>query len=86
MRPGCRALARSPSRDTLKVRPCQLRGRIHAAKGPATVSGQGPVESSVCQCRRQAMFAGYLNKRWEMAVGNAQALSRTPPSHHEPLL
>ncbi|SOO09247.1 hypothetical protein XFF6970_330029 [Xanthomonas citri pv. fuscans] len=41
---GCRALARQLSRDTLQVRPCQLRDGIHAAKGPATVSGQGPVE------------------------------------------
>ncbi|CDF61984.1 hypothetical protein XFF4834R_chr24690 [Xanthomonas citri pv. fuscans] len=39
-----RALARPPSQDTLQVRPCKLRGGIHAAKGPATVSGQGPVE------------------------------------------
>nr|WP_080580583.1 hypothetical protein [Xanthomonas phaseoli] len=28
----------------LQVRPCKLRGGIHAAKGPATVGGQGPVE------------------------------------------
>ncbi len=40
----CRALARPRSRDTLQVRPCKLRGGIPAAKGPATVSGQGPVE------------------------------------------
>ncbi|NIJ79333.1 hypothetical protein FHT10_000454 [Xanthomonas arboricola] len=40
----CRVLARPPSRDTLQVRPCKLRGGIHAAKGPATVGGQGPVE------------------------------------------
>ncbi len=39
----CRALARPPSQDTLQVRPCKLRGGIHAAKGPATVSRQGPV-------------------------------------------
>ncbi|SOO19851.1 hypothetical protein XFF6992_370151 [Xanthomonas citri pv. fuscans] len=39
----CRALAHPPSQDTLQVRPCKLRGGIHAAKGPATVGGQGPV-------------------------------------------
>ncbi len=44
LRFGSRALARPPSRDTLQVRPCQLLGGIHAAKGPATVGGQGPVE------------------------------------------
>ncbi len=43
LRVCCRALARPPSRDTLQVRPCKLLGSIHAAKGPATVSGQGPV-------------------------------------------
>ncbi|NIK63811.1 hypothetical protein FHR48_001335 [Xanthomonas arboricola] len=43
LRRCCRALARPPSQDTLQVRPCKLRGGIHAAKGPATVGGQGPV-------------------------------------------
>ncbi|KHL62707.1 hypothetical protein XEU83M_14100 [Xanthomonas euvesicatoria] len=38
------ALARPPSRDTLQVRPCKLLGGIHAAKGHATVGGQGPVK------------------------------------------
>ncbi|SUZ27175.1 hypothetical protein CPBF424_09400 [Xanthomonas euroxanthea] len=42
--PGCGALVRPPSRDTPQVRPCRLRRGIHAAQGPATVSGQGPVE------------------------------------------
>ncbi|MBB4759003.1 hypothetical protein FHT15_003725 [Xanthomonas campestris] len=41
---GCTALARPPSRDTPQVRPCRLRRGIHAAQGPATVGGQGPVE------------------------------------------
>ncbi|SYZ50551.1 hypothetical protein CPBF426_07950 [Xanthomonas arboricola pv. juglandis] len=44
LRPGCRALARQPSRDTPQVRPCRLWCGIHAAQGPATVGGQGPVK------------------------------------------
>ncbi len=44
LRFGSRVLARPPSRDTLQIGPCQLRGGIHAATGPATVGGQGPVE------------------------------------------
>ncbi len=39
----CSAPARPPSQNTLQVRPGKLRGGIHAAKGPATVGGQGPV-------------------------------------------
>ncbi|MCS3811405.1 hypothetical protein FHY19_004506 [Xanthomonas arboricola] len=31
LRPGCRALARSPSRDTPQVRPCRRLRGIHAA-------------------------------------------------------
>ncbi|MCC8671792.1 hypothetical protein LN460_00290, partial [Xanthomonas vesicatoria] len=38
------ALACQPSRDTLQVRPCKLRDGIHAAKGPAMVCRQEPVE------------------------------------------
>ncbi|SYZ50122.1 hypothetical protein CPBF426_03560 [Xanthomonas arboricola pv. juglandis] len=44
LRVGCTALARPPSRDAPQVRPCRLRRGIHAAQGPATVSGQGPIE------------------------------------------
>ncbi len=51
----CKALARPPSQDTLQVRPCKLRGGIHAAKGPATVSGQGPVEMVGAQSRNRAV-------------------------------
>ncbi len=47
-RVGCRALARPPSQDTPQVRPCRLWRGIHAAQGPATVGGQGPVEMAVC--------------------------------------
>ncbi|NIJ93820.1 hypothetical protein FHT12_002517 [Xanthomonas campestris] len=47
-RVGCRALARPPSQDTPQVRPCGLWRGIHAAQGPATVGGQGPVEMAVC--------------------------------------
>ncbi len=69
----CRALARPPSQDTLQVRPCKLRGGIHAAKGPATVSGQGPVEMVGAQS---------LNR----AVGNCPtrvcSLFNTPPANY----
>ncbi len=69
----CGALARSPSQDTLQVRPCKLRGGIHAAKGPATVSGQGPVEMVGAQS---------LNR----AVGNCPArvcsLLNKPPANY----
>ncbi|SON98189.1 hypothetical protein XFF6990_90199 [Xanthomonas citri pv. fuscans] len=59
---GCgRALACPPSQDTLQVRPCKLLGGIHAAKGPATVRGQGPVE-----------LVGVQSFNQEAAIGLAQ--------------
>ncbi|SON82148.1 hypothetical protein XFF6166_530015 [Xanthomonas citri pv. fuscans] len=57
LRLGCRGLARPSSRDTLQVRPCKLLGGIHAAKGPATVSRQGPVELVGVWVQARATFA-----------------------------
>ncbi len=53
----CRGLARPPSRSTRHVRPCKLRGVVHAATGPATVSGQGSVELVGASSSKEA-FSG----------------------------
>ncbi|MBB3777753.1 hypothetical protein FHY16_000474 [Xanthomonas campestris] len=53
----CRALARPPSQDTPQVRPCRLRRGIHAAQGPATVSGQGPRRDGRCARLRAVLDA-----------------------------
>ncbi|MBB5768216.1 hypothetical protein GGR67_002284 [Xanthomonas arboricola] len=63
LRPGCRALARPPSRDTPQVRPCRLWRGIHAAQGPATVGGQGPVKRvGVRGCERDMTCVGRIRR------------------------
>ncbi|WP_143707249.1 hypothetical protein [Xanthomonas vasicola] len=64
-------LARPPSQDTLQVRPCKLLGGIHAAKGPATVSRQGPVELVGLQ-------------RFQQATSRPQAQSSHSLENHQP--
>ncbi|MBB3778657.1 hypothetical protein FHY16_001400 [Xanthomonas campestris] len=55
------ALARPPSRDTPQVRPCRLWRGIHAAQGPATVGGQGPVKRvDVRGCERDMTCVGRI--------------------------
>ncbi|MEA9788203.1 hypothetical protein VDF90_13295, partial [Xanthomonas campestris pv. raphani] len=54
----------------MQVRPCKLLGGIHAAKGPATVSGQGPVEMVGAQSLSRA-------------VGNCAARFARSSTHHQ---
>ncbi len=75
LRFGSRVLARPPSRDTLQVRPCQHRGGIHAATGPATVSGQGPVVEMVGV---SVQATGDVRSLWKQALAARISPSVTP--------